>query len=123
MKKIKDKKIIVLCTLLLVFTIGYFVVVNKISYAFSTNDSAKDTYNSLIDTIKECAKVYAQRNQDIFKDEKIVYIKVQDLIDAELLAPNDNENIVSPIDNKTILNSNVIKIKNDNDEILVEVDN
>lgn len=123
MKNIKDKKIIVLVALLFIFTIGYFVVVNKMSYAFSTNDSAKSNYNSLMATIKECSKKYAENKSDIFKEEKIVYIKVQDLIDEGLLASNEDGNIVSPIDNNTILNSNIIKIKNDNNEITVEIDN
>ena len=123
MKNIKDKKIIILGAILLIFTISYFIIANKISYAFSTNDSIKSNYSSLMDTIKECAKKYAEKNSDIFKDDKIAYIKVQDLIDDGLLAPNEDGNIVSPLDNNTILNSNIIKLKNDNDEINIEIDN
>ena len=37
MIKIKDKKIIVLVVILIVFTIGYFTVVNKVSHAFETD--------------------------------------------------------------------------------------
>ncbi len=119
----KDKKIIALGIVLLVFTIMYFIVVNRMSYAFETENLSKDSYNSLISTIKECAKAYASHNMELFKEETTVYIKIQDLIDSNFLIPNNGENVVNPIDNTTILNSNIIKIKKEDNSFSVEVDN
>ena len=55
MKKIKDKKIIVLAVILIVFTISYFIIVNKISYAFDNNYDLTWAYNNTMNTIKKCA--------------------------------------------------------------------
>lgn len=123
MKSIKDKKVIALISILVLFTIIYFVTISKVSYAFEDSSNSKEPYNSLIDTIKECAEKYAANNDGLFKDNQIVYIKVQDLIDSSLLAPNNDTNVVNPIDKKTVLNSNVIKIKKEDNKYIIEVDN
>lgn len=123
MKIFKDKKVVVLAVVIFIFTVIYFVAVNKISYAFETESTDRDSYNLLITTIKECAKVYAEKHTDLFKDEMTIYIKVQDLIDADLLAPNDGTNVISPLDKSSIINSNIIKIKKEDNNYYVEVDN
>lgn len=123
MKIFKDKKVVVLAVVIFIFTVIYFVAVNKISYAFETENTDRDSYNSLITTIKKCAKVYAEKHTDLFKDEMTIYIKVQDLIDADLLAPNDGTNVISPLDKSSIINSNIIKIKKEDNNYYVEVDN
>lgn len=122
MSFLKDKKIISLLIVLSFFTIIYFISVNKISYAFDSSKYSKESYNSLIDTIKKCSKQYAINNNDIFNEENVAYIKVQDLIDSGFIIPNSGENIVSPLDNKTIMNSIVIKIKKDNNNINYEIE-
>ena len=48
MNLLKDKKIIALGVILLLFTIVYFVAINKISYAFETDNLSKESYNNLI---------------------------------------------------------------------------
>ena len=122
MNKIKDKKVIILISVLLVFTLVYFISISKISHAFENTDYSRDAYNSLIETIKKCSKEYAKKNESIFSEENVAYIKVQDLIDANYLATNNGENVVSPLDNQTVLNSNIIKIKKDENNYLVEID-
>lgn len=122
MKNIKDKKIIILGAILLIFTIGYFIIINHISYAFSNNYSVDESYKILINTIKECSIAYAKQNTDLFKNDKIAYIKVQDLIDKNLLMTNSEGNIVNPLNQNETLNSNIIKIKKENEEIVVTVD-
>lgn len=122
MKILKDKKIIVLVLVLIIFTIGYFIIANKISYAFTTDYDLTASYNNVIETIKECAKVYANNNSDLFNHEDIIYIKVQELIDNNLLVANEEGNISNPLDKSKSLNSNVIKIKKEDDKITVEVD-
>lgn len=121
MNYFKNSKIIALIVVLVLFTIIYFVAVNKVSYAFEYSKYDKDAYNSLINTIKECAKQYAINNPNIINEDNIVYITIQDLIDLNFIIPNDNENVVNPIDN-SIMNSMVIKIKkDDNNNYEVEI--
>ena len=122
MNFVKDKKVIALIAILLVFTISYFVIVNHLSYAFTNKADANESYNALINIIKKSAKVYAEQNSDIFKNEKISYIKVQDLIDSNLLATNSEGNVVNPLDQSQVLNSNIIKLKLEDEEIIVSVD-
>lgn len=122
MKIFKDKKIIFLTIILVVFTIGYFVVVNKVSYAFSNNYDLEKAYNNTIKTIEECAIAYGEKNPDLFNEENIVYIKVQDLIDNELLVANKDGNIQNPLKENETLNTNIVKIKKEKEKISVEVD-
>ena len=122
MKLLKEKKIIILLSILLVFTIGYFVVVNNISHAFTAPNSTQEAYDRTVSTIKKIANIYANNNKDIFKENDIVYIKLQDLIDNKLLIPNEDGLLLNPLTGES-LNTNVIKIKNDNGKISIEIDN
>jgi hypothetical protein len=122
MKILKDKKIIALAIVLMVFTIVYFVVVNKISYAFSNDFNTDKDYEKVVDIIKESAIVYAEKNKGLFKEDKIIYIKVQDLIDNNLLIANANGEIVNPLNKTQNMNSNIIKIKLEDDKFIAEVD-
>ena len=122
MKFIKDKKIIALISILFVFTIAYFIIINHISFAFSDKYDVNESYNILINTIQKCATAYAEKNPDLFKTEKTVYIKVQDLIDNNLLIANSDGLIINPLDPNSEMNSNIIKLKTENDKIVVSVD-
>jgi len=122
MTRLKDKKIVFLGIILVVFTIGYFAIANKISYAFSNDYDFQKAYNRMIETIEKCAIAYGENNIELLKDEKTLYIKVQDLIDNNLLVPNESGNIVNPLNAKENLNSNLIKLKYENKEITVEID-
>ena len=122
MNLFKDKKIVILVIVLVLFTAIYFIAANKISYAFSNEFDDTKLFSTTIDTIKKCAVAYGKQNKDIFNDEKIIYIKVQDLIDNNFLVPNESGNIVNPLKNNETLNSNIIKLKLENEEILVEID-
>ena len=77
MNMFKDKKIIALIVVMTLFTISYFIIVGKSSYAFRTDNLATERYNKTIDMIKKCALTYASNNKNLFKEENIVYIKVQ----------------------------------------------
>ena len=104
------------------FTIIYFVAVNKASYAFSSDYDVNDSYQSTIDTIKKCAVAYGKQNNELFKKDNIIYVKVQDLIDNNLLAANSDGKIINPLNSNENLNSNIVKIKKEKDNIEVEVD-
>ena len=120
-----DKKIIALIVLLSVFSIGYFVVMNKVSYAFVNDYDVDREYNKTISTIKASAIAYGEKNIDSFKKEdgNTIYPKVQDLIDARLLVPNSEGLIVNPKKTSETLNSKMVTIKYENNLFTVEIDN
>ena len=122
MNMFKDKKIIALSAILLVFTICYFVVANKISYAFETDYDLKATYDNVIETIKKSATSYGTDKSELFNENNTIYVKVQELIDEKYLVPNEEGNITNPMDENNTLNSKMVKIKKDEDKIIVEVD-
>ena len=122
MKIWQDKKIIALGIILMVFTIGYFIIVNKISYAFETNYNVEEEYNSTIETIKASAIAYGSNHLDLFNESDTVYIKVQDLIDNNVLIPDEEGNITNPLKTNESLNSNIVKMKYENQEVSAEVD-
>lgn len=122
MKLLKDKNVIILIVILVVFTIGYFLIVNRISYAFVNDYDLEEVYNNTLDVIEKCALKYASDNANLFEKENTIYIKVQDLIDNNLLIPNENGYIVNPLKENENLNSNIIKIKYENDTYNVEID-
>ncbi len=122
MKILKDKKMIVLIGILVVFTIGYFMAVNKISHAFGEPYDPNDLYEVTMDTIRKSAIAYGENHTDLFQNDNIVYIKVQDLIDSSLLVPNEEGKIINPLDTKETLNLNVVKIKYEDSMFDAEVD-
>lgn len=121
MKKIKDKKIIILGIILLVFTISYFVIVNKISYAFDNNIDTNKAYNARINVITTCAIAYGEANKDDFNEEGVLYITVQTLIDNKYLIPDENGNIKNYLNEVEKLNDKKIRIKNENGKMTAEV--
>lgn len=121
MKQIKDIKIIVLILILAVFTIGYFIIANKVSYAFEVNYDLKDIEDNKISVIKKCAETYGRDHKEDFNDEGLIYITVQNLIDEGYLASNSDGKIISLNDTSMEFNDKKIRIKLDNDKILAEI--
>lgn len=121
MKKMKDKKIIILAIILLIFTISYFVIVNKISYAFDNNIDINAVYNLRINTITTCAVAYGDANKDDFNEEGLLYITVQTLVDNKYLITDENGIIENYLNESEKLNDKKIRIKNENDKITAEV--
>lgn len=120
MEKLKDIKLLTCLVVLLLFTIGYFLMVNKISYAFDSTVDLSKSHDNKIKVIEECSKKYASINDNLFNEDDTVYIKVSDLVKADLLATNREENVVDILNDK-LLNDNVIKIKKEQDNYIVEV--
>jgi len=121
MKKIKDIKIVILMLILLVFTIGYFVIANKISYAFDNSFDISSVKENKIKIITKCAEAYGAEHKDKFNEEGLIYITVQTLIDEGYLASNDSGQIVSIEDSNEILNSKKIRIKLIDNKITAEI--
>ncbi len=121
MIKIKDKKIFVLIAILFVFTISYFLIANKISYAFENNYDSNATYAITVDTISKCAQKYGEDNKESFNEEGLLYITVQTLIDNGYLASNEEGKIINPLSSEEFLNDKKIRIKNIEDKITAEI--
>ena len=120
MEKLKDIKLLSCLAVLLVFTIGYFLMVNKISYAFDNSVDLSNSHDNKIKVIEECSKKYASINDNLFNEDDTIYIKVSDLVKADLLTTNREENVVDILNGK-ILDDNVIKIKKEQDNYMIEV--
>lgn len=120
MEKLKDIKLLSCLAVLLVFTIGYFLMVNKISYAFENSVDLSKSHDNKIKVIEECSKKYASINDNLFNEDDTIYIKVSDLVKADLLTTNREENVVDILNGK-ILDDNVIKIKKEQDNYMIEV--
>ena len=120
MEKLKDIKLLSCLAVLLVFTIGYFLMVNKISYAFENSVDLSKSHDNKIKVIEECSKKYASINDNLFNEDDTIYIKVSDSVKADLLTTNREENVVDILNGK-ILDDNVIKIKKEQDNYIIEV--
>lgn len=120
MEKLKDIKLLSCLAVLLIFTIGYFLMVNKISYAFENSVDLSNSHDNKIKVIEECSKKYASINDNLFNEDDTIYIKVSDLVKADLLTTNREENVVDILNGK-ILDDNVIKIKKEQDNYIIEV--
>ena len=122
MKVLKDKNVILLALVLLVFTVGYFIVANKVSYAFVNDYDADFYHEKTMDIIKEGAIAYANNIKDEFtKDDNIKYVTVQELINDSYLIPDSEGNIGDPSKNNEPLNSKNIMIKLENDEFQIKI--
>ncbi len=122
MSLVKDKKILVLGIILIVFTIIYFIIANQISYAFEPKYDVEAAYEATIETIKKSAEYYATNNPDIFAEQNVKVIKVQDLIDQQLYTPNSQGDVSDPINNEETLNEKRITIRKETDGIVVTID-
>lgn len=121
MKKIKDKKIIILAIVLVVYTIGYFVIINKVSYAFDNNIDVNKLYNARVDVITSCAISYGEDNKDSFNEEGLLYITVQTLVDNNYLVADTDGKITNYLDGTETLNDKKIRLKNIDGKISAEI--
>ncbi len=104
-----------------IFTICYFVIVNKVSYSFS-GDTEQEMYAVTINSIEKQSVVYGQNEKDLFKDKSSVYVTVEDLIKKGYYFADDEEgNVEDPRDTSKNLNDVKIKITNKNNKITAKV--
>ncbi len=106
MKNIKNLPLYLSIFIMVIFSVFYFVTINKYSYAFSYDEVKESTTHQEL-LIKKCAEIYADSNKNLFDDKETIYITVDDLVQKGLLA-NDNGKIyeagssVKEINNKKI---------------------
>ena len=121
MKKIKDIKIVILAVILTVFTISYFVIANKLSYAFVVDYDVEEIYDNKISLIQKCANKYGEDHLEEFNEDGTIYITVQDLVNKGYIVSASGGIVVNPVNSKEPLNSKKIRIKNTNGKINSEI--
>ncbi len=123
MKYFNDKKIMALAIILLVFTLVYFITVNKISYAFTNDYDANFYHEQVLNVIEDGAKKYAEDIKKEFTDEDVIkYVTVQELIDNNYLIPDENGNIKDPLNEKETFNARKVKIKKEGNSYTIEIE-
>ncbi|MBE6155988.1 MAG: hypothetical protein E7164_04455 [Firmicutes bacterium] len=119
---IKSKNIILyeIIGILLLFTIFYFIIVNKVSYAFTNDPNA--LYDSKINLINKMAVLYGEDNLDLFDEQETVYITVSDLVETGyLIADDDHGNVSDPTSEVKKLNELKIRIAYENGEVSTKI--
>ena len=117
----KNTMLYIFYGVLLVFTVFYFVSANNISHAFEYDEN-QENYNMRINFIKSMADIYAKNNLELFDDDNVAYITVQDLVDSDFLeADNDNGDVKDPTSEVRTLNNLKIRITNKDGKITSKV--
>ncbi len=117
----KNTMLYILFGVLFVYTVFYFAVANNISHAFEY-DEYQEEYNMKIDFIKSMSSIYAKNNSELFDEENVIYITVQDLVDNGLIdADNDNGDVKDPTSEVKTLNDLKIRITNKDGKVTSKV--
>lgn len=101
--------------LLVVVGIGYFVLANHLSYAFSVNYE-DEMYAQTISYLEENAVIYAEANPDNFEE----YMTVDELVEKNMVL-NEDGKVLDPRDENKSLNDLRIKLTKKDDKITAEV--
>lgn len=91
-----------------VFTISYFSIANNISYAFNYDEKAA-MYDTKIQQISTISKLYAANHIELFENNDVAYITVDDLVKEELIKSDSDGKVKDPVDPIKTLNN--IKIR------------
>lgn len=116
---IKSKNIILyeIIGILILFTIAYFVAVNKASYAFAYDETSA-LYESKINLINKMATLYGENNLTLFEEEDTIYITVANLVEKEyIIADDEAGNVKDPTSDVKNLNELKIRITYKNGEV------
>lgn len=105
---------------LALFTVGYFVVANIISYNFDVNYE-EDLYDLTISSIEKQAALYGENNTEIFAESNDVYMTIEQLAAANAIISTSEGVVADPRDDSKTLNDIRVKITNNDDEITAEV--
>lgn len=109
-----------LAVIMAVFTVGYFVVANMISYNFDV-DYEQDLYDLKIASIEEQATIYAEGHTDMFAESNDVYMTVEELALNNAVISTREGVVVDPRNNEATLNDLRVKITNNDEKITAEV--
>ena len=104
-----------LIIVIVVVGIGYFLVANHLSYAFSVNYE-DEMYAQSIEYIEKNAEIYAEANLDNFTE----YMTVDDLVEKGILLNTDGK-VLDPRDENKSLNDLRIKLTLKDNKVTAEV--
>lgn len=106
---------------LLTFTVIYFLLVNKASYAFVYNE-ADVLYNNKMKLIEKSAQLYASQNMDTLKKDETIYVTVNDLVSGGYMIADDKDgNVTNPKSDVKNLNETKIKITYKNEQLETKI--
>ncbi len=106
---------------LLTFTVIYFLLVNKASYAFVYNE-ADALYNNKMKLIEKSAQLYASQNMDTLKKDETIYVTVNDLVSGGYMVADDKDgNVTNPKSDVKNLNETKIKITYKNEQLETKI--
>ena len=105
---------------LAIFTVVYFVSINKISYAFSYNKTDA-LYDMKMTVISKSAEVYATNDKDLFKEKDTIYVTVGELIEKGYLVADKEEKLMNPKSEVKDLNDLKIRIKKAKDSFEIKI--
>lgn len=120
MKNKKGYSAVELIVVIAVFTVGYFVVANMLSYNFDVNYE-EDLYNLKIASIEEQAEVYASAHTELFTESKDIYMTVEELAENNVVVCTSEGVVADPRNSEETLNDLRVKITNDDDKITAQV--
>lgn len=103
-----------------VFTVGYFLVANTLSYNFDV-DYEEDLYNLKIASIEEQAAIYAEGHTDMFVESNDVYMTVEELAMNNAIISTSEGVVADPRASENTLNDLRVKITNEDEKITAEV--
>lgn len=103
-----------------VFTVGYFLIANTLSYNFDV-DYEEDLYNLKIASIEEQAAIYAEGHTDMFVESNDVYMTVEELAMNNAIISTSDGVVADPRDSENTLNDLRVKITNEDKKITAEV--
>lgn len=103
-----------------VFTVGYFLIANTLSYNFDV-DYEEDLYNLKIASIEEQAAIYAEGHTDMFVESNDVYMTVEELAMNNAIISTSDGVVADPRDSENTLNDLRVKITNEDEKITAEV--
>lgn len=109
-----------LAILLGVFSVAYFTVAIIISNNFKVSFS-DDLYEQKIDSIEDQAIIYAKGQEELFAEDKTVYITIEQLANANAIISSEEGKVVDPRNSENNLNDLKVKITKDGDNITAQV--
>ena len=107
--------IVELAIVLGVFGIAFFVATGSISNVFNF-DYKNDLYNMTIAAIEDQAVIYGKLNPDLFAEEDVIYVTIDDLAKANAIVSYEDGKVIDPRDSSRDLNSLRIKISKESED-------
>lgn len=121
MLKSKNSLLYVFIAIMGIYSIGYFITANNISYAFSY-DEEQSMYDSRLNLIKLAAESYGEKTEGLFAEDDTVYVTVDDLIKSDyIVADDENGSYFDPTSDVKTLNDLRVRITNKDGKIKATV--